>query len=99
MKQKEETKEVKNGVEETLTYCKCPSKRRTRICTDNIFERLNQRFAVASAWLAVFPPDGNSAMMRACAQLRYVVGTQLENKKYINMNRLETTIEESPIVG
>lgn len=45
-------------------------------------------------------PDGNSALMLVCAQLRHVGGTQLGNKKYVNMKHLETAAaEDASIAG
>ncbi len=43
-------------------------------------------------------PDGNSALMLVCAQLRHVAGTQWGSKKYMNMKHLET-MEQEPQVG
>jgi hypothetical protein len=42
-------------------------------------------------------PDGNSALMLVCAQLRHVAGTQWGNKKYMNMKHLETAMEDVSI--
>ena len=43
-------------------------------------------------------PDGNSALIRACALLRYVAGTRWGNKKYMNMKHLEAAVEDDSIV-
>ena len=44
-------------------------------------------------------PDGNSALMLAGARLRYVAGTQWDNKKYMNMKHLEAALEGTFIAG
>ena len=43
MKLKEAAKKVEDGIEETLTYCDFPGEHWTRIRTNNVIERLNQR--------------------------------------------------------
>ena len=42
-------------------------------------------------------PDGNSALILACARLRHVAGTQWGCKKYMNMKHLEV-IEQDLLV-
>ena len=42
MNLKEAAKKVKDGIEETLTYCDFPSEHWTRIRTNNVIERLNR---------------------------------------------------------
>ena len=53
---------VEDDIEETLTYYVFPSEHWTRICTNNVIERLNRgirrRTRVVGAFL-----DGNSAFM------------------------------------
>ena len=44
-------------------------------------------------------PDGNSALMLVCARLRHVAGTQLGNKKYMNMKHLEAALDDASIAG
>ena len=72
---KSELKElVRGSVEETLTYCDFPGEHWTRICTNNVIERLNReirRTRVVGRF-----PDGNSALMLVCARLRHSVGQQ-----------------------
>ena len=44
-------------------------------------------------------PDGNSALMLACARLRHVAGTQWGSKKYMNMKHLEAALDDAFIAG
>lgn len=44
-------------------------------------------------------PEGNSALMIVCAWLHHEADTQWDNKKYINMNHLDTAIEDSFIAA
>ena len=37
--------------------------------------------------------------MLVCARLRHVAGTQWDNKKYINMKRLEVALGDVSIAG
>lgn len=46
MKLKETAKKVMDGIEETLTYCDFSSERWTRICTNNVIERLNREICL-----------------------------------------------------
>ena len=66
MKLKEAAKEVENGIEETLTYCDFLSEYWTRICTNNVIERLNREIRRRTRVVGTFP-DGNSALMLVCA--------------------------------
>lgn len=80
MKPKETAKKMGDGIEETLTYCDFPNEHWTRICTNNVIERSNREISRHTHVVGSFP-DGISALMLVCARLRYVVGTQWENKK------------------
>lgn len=42
-------------------------------------------------------PDGNYALMLACTRLLHVLGTQWNNKKYVNMRHLEVALEDALI--
>lgn len=44
-------------------------------------------------------PDDSSALMLVCARLRHVAGTQLGNKKYMNMKHLEASFEDTSVAG
>ena len=98
MKLKEAAKKVEDGIEETLTYCDFPSEHWTHIRTNNVIERLNREIRRRTRVVESFP-DGNSALMLVCAQLRHVAGSQWGNKKYRNMKHLEDTIEDASIAG
>lgn len=73
MKLKEAAKKVEDGIEETLIYCDFPSEHWTRICTNNVIERLNREIRRTRV-VGTFP-DGNSALMLVWARLRHVAGT------------------------
>ena len=98
MKLKEAAKKVKDGIEETLTYCDFPSEHWTRIRTNNVMERLNREICCRTRVVGCFP-DGNSALMLVCARLRHVAGTQWGDKKYMNMKHLEAALEDTSIAG
>ena len=98
MKLKEAAKKVEDGIEETLTYCDFPSEHWTRICTNNVMERLNREIRRRTRVVGCFP-DGNSALMLVCARLRHVAGTQWGNKKYMNMKHLVAALEDASIAG
>ncbi len=98
MKLKEAAKKVEDGIEETLTYCDFPSEYWTRIRSNNVIERLNRKIRRRTRVVGSFP-DGNSALMLVCARLRHVAGAQWGNKKYMNMKRLEATLEDVSIAG
>lgn len=94
MKLKEATRKVEDGIEETLTYADFPSEHWTRIRTNNVIERLNREIRRRTKVVGAFP-DGNSALMLVCARLRHVVSSQWGNKKYMNMEHLEATLEDA----
>ncbi len=91
-------KKIEDGVEETLTYTDFPSEHWTRIRTNNVLEQLNCEIRRRTRVVGCFP-DGNSALMLACARLRHVAGTQWGNKKYMNMKHLETMEESTAIAS
>lgn len=94
MKLKEAATKIENSIDETLTYTEFPFEHWTRIRTNNVIERLNREIRRRTRVVGTFP-DGNSALMLVCARLRHVAGTHWGNKKYMNMNHLETTGLES----
>lgn len=87
-------KEAAKKVEDALTYCDFPSEHWTRIRTNNVIERLNREIRRRTRVVGTFP-DGNSALMLVCARLRHVAGTQWGNKKYMNMEHLETALDDA----
>ena len=88
MRLPEAAKKIEAGIEETLTYCDFPPEHWTKIRTNNVIERLNREIRRRTRVVGAFP-DGNSALMLVCAQLRHVAGTQWGCKKYMNMKHLE----------
>ena len=96
MKLKEAAREIEDSIEETLTYCDFPIEHWTRIRTNNVIERLNREIRRRTRVGGCFP-EGNSALMLACARLRHVVGTQWGNKKYMNMKHLEALQDETSV--
>ena len=98
MKLKKVAKKVEDGIEETLTYCDFPGEHWTRIRTNNVIERFNRELRRRTKVVGCFP-DGNSALMLVCARLRHVAGTQWGNKKYMNMKRLEASLDDTSIAG
>ena len=44
-------------------------------------------------------PDGNSALMLACARLRYVTSTQWGNKNYMSMKHLGSALDATSIAA
>ena len=87
-------KEAAKKVEDALTYCDFPSEHWTRIRTNNVIERLNREIRRRTRVVGTFP-DGNSALMLVCARLRHAAGTQWGNKKYMNMEHLETALDDA----
>jgi len=92
---KEAAKKVEDGIEETLTHCDFPSEHWTRICTNNVIERLNREICRRTRVVGCC----NSALMLVCARLRHVAGAQWANKKYMNMKHLETSFEDASVAG
>lgn len=82
--------ELKDGIEETLTYCEFPSEHWPRVRTNNIIERLNREIRRRTCVVERFP-DGNSALMLLRARLHYVASIQWGNEKCMNMKLLEDT--------
>ena len=95
MKLKEAAKKVEDCIEEALTYCDFPSEHWARIRTNNVIERLNREIRRRTRVVGSFP-DGNSALMLVCAQLRHAAGTKRGSK---NMTHLEAAVEDASIVG
>lgn len=96
MKLKAAAKKLEDGIEETLTYCDFPSEHWTRICTNNVIERLNREIRRRTRVAGSFP-DGNSALMLVCARLRHVASTQWGNKKYMNMKYMNMKYLEDAV--
>ncbi len=88
MKLTSDAKKVEDRIEETLTYMDFPSQHWTRIRTNNTIERLNREIKRRTRAIGAFP-DVQSVLMRVCARLRHVAGTQWGTKRYMNMDHLK----------
>ena len=75
MKLSAAAKKIEDGIEETLTYMDFPSQHWTRLRTNNTLERLNREIRRRTKAVGAFP-DGQSALILVCAQLRHVAGTE-----------------------
>jgi transposase-like protein len=73
-----ETKKIKDGIEETLTYTGFPYEQWLKIRTNNAIERVNREIRRKARVAGCFP-DGNSALMLVCARLRYAANNRPEN--------------------
>ncbi len=72
---------------ETLTYMNFPEEHWKKIRTNNMIERLNREIRRRTRVVGTFP-DGESALMMVCAQLRHGVSTKWGPKKYMDMKQL-----------
>lgn len=78
---------VRGSVEETLTYYDFP----LEICTNNVIERLNREIRRRTRVVGSFP-NGNSALMLVCAQLRHVAGEAFGGPGRLQGKRLRRRI-------
>lgn len=98
MKPKKTAKMMEDGIEETLTYCDFSGEHWTRICTNNVIERLNREVSRRTRVVGSFS-GGNSALMLVCVKLRHVAGTQWENKKHMNIKHLKKVAFEDTSIA
>jgi Transposase and inactivated derivatives len=87
MKLSNAAQKLRDGLEETLTYTNFPREHWTRIRTNNGLERIMREIRRRTRVVGCFP-DGNSALMLACARLRHVSSSAWGAKRYMNMDRL-----------
>jgi transposase-like protein len=87
MKLESAARKLKDGIEETLVYTYFPREHWTRIRTNNGIERIMREIRRRTRVVGCFP-DGNSALMLACARLRHVSSSAWGEKRYMNMDRL-----------
>jgi putative transposase len=66
MKLKETAVKIESGIEETLTFAIFQYKRLTRVSTNNVIERINQKIRWRTRAFSIFP-IGNSTLMLVCA--------------------------------
>ena len=85
---------LREGVGETTTYLlpEFPDGHRRRIRTNNMIERLNREIRRRTRVVGSFP-DGNSALMLVCARIRYVTDNEWSTRRYIDMSRLDDTLQ------
>lgn len=94
MKLGKAAQKIQDGIEETLTYMDFPTQHWTRIRTNNTIERLNREIKRRTKAIGAFP-DGQSALMLVCARLRHVAGTQWGTRRYMNMEHLTHSEDDS----
>jgi transposase-like protein len=87
---------LREGVGETTTYLldDYPREHRRRIRTNNMIERLNREIRRRTRVVGSFP-DGKSALMLITARIRYVTSRQWSTRRYLDMSRLQDTIQEA----
>lgn len=85
---------LREGVGETTTYLlpEFPDGHRRRIRTNNMIERLNREIRRRTRVVGSFP-DGNSALMLVCARIRYVTDNEWSTRRYLDMFRLDDTLQ------
>jgi transposase-like protein len=93
MKLRAAAQEVRNGIEETLTYYAFPDKHHRQIRTNNPLERIMREIRRRSRVVGSFP-DGQSALMLAAARLRYIAGSRWGTRQYMSMERLKELKQE-----
>lgn len=89
---------LENSIEKPLTYYDFSSEYGTRIRINNAIEQMNREIRHRPRVARAFP-DGRSALMLACARLRYVASTRWGGKKYMNMKHIETALEDVSNTG
>ena len=85
---------LREGIGETATYLlpEFPDGHRRRIRTNNMIERLNREIRRRTRVVGSFP-DGNSALMLVCARIRYVTANEWSTRRYLDMSRLDDTLQ------
>ena len=85
---------LREGVGETTTYLlpEFPDGHRRRIRTNNMIERLNREIRRRTRVVGSFP-DGNSALMLVRARIRYVTDNEWSTRRYLDMSRLDDTLQ------
>jgi transposase-like protein len=93
MKLRAAAKEVREGIDETLTYYRFPHEHHRQIRTNNPLERIMREIRRRSRVVGSFP-DGQSALMLAAGRLRYIAGSRWGTRQYMNMERLKELKQE-----
>ena len=88
---------LESGIDETLTYYRFPSQHHRSIRTNNLLERIMKEIRRRTRVVGSFP-DGKSALMLACARLRYIATKAWSTERaYMDMNKLNQS--EDPIAA
>ena len=85
---------VEEAIEETLTFYRFPDNHWVRIRTNNPMERIIREIRRRTRVVGAFP-DGQSALMLCAARLRHIAGTKWGTRRYLNMDTLLQSNEES----
>ena len=85
---------LREGIGETTTYLlpEFPDGHRRRIRTNNMIERLNREIRRRTRVVGGVP-DGNSALMLICARIRLVTANEWSTRRYLDMSRLDDTLQ------
>ena len=85
---------LREGIGETTTYLlpEFPDGHRRRIRTNNMIERLNREIRRRTRVVGS-SSDGNSALMLVCARIRYVTDNEWSTRRYLDMSRLDDTLQ------
>ena len=75
---------VRAGVEALLSYYSFPREHWRSLRAHNPLERLNKEIRRRTRAVGAFP-DGEGALMLVCARLRYMAGTHLGLRRYLNL--------------
>lgn len=78
---------VRDGAEETLSYCFFPPEHWRSLRTNNPLERINREIRRRTRVVGAFP-DGRSALMLVAARLRHIAGTRWGTRCYMDMAKL-----------
>jgi transposase-like protein len=98
MKLKKAAEMVKDGIEETLSYCSFPAEHWRHIKTNNPLERILREVRRRTRVVGAFP-DGQSALMLVAARLRHVAGTKWGTKKYLDTRLLKNVTTRAALQG
>lgn len=83
---------LREGIRETTAYYAFPAEHWRRIRTNNTLERLNREIRRRTRVVGGFP-DGDSALMLACARIRHIVSTEWSTRRYLDMSRLDDNLQ------
>jgi len=85
---------LREGLAESVTYYRFPRKHHRSIRTNNMLERIMKEIRRRTRVVGSFP-DGKSALMLACARLRYVASKSWSDSRvYLDMKLLNEQNEQ-----